>query len=283
MNENPTASDWAAARGEKWREQVARMEPMLAQVDTPLIQALDLHAPCRIAEIGCGGGGTTLELLKRAPLGSLVHGFDISPALIELARTRTQPDPRNIRFELADMATAKAPEVRYDRLVSRFGIMFFDDPLSAFKNLNSWLAPGGRFAFAAWGNPEENPWVTSVRKVVMELVEVPKTDPDGPGPFRYAEADKFLQLLTLAGFADLRVKEWRGMLPIGGGLSAAEAANFGVASFSNFEELLMQAGDGKVEKARQILTQDLSRYEENGIVSMSSCVHLFTGSQPKTA
>jgi SAM-dependent methyltransferase len=87
MNENPAASDWAATRGEKWRSQLAGMEAMITPVDQPLIHALHLDAPCRIADIECGGG-TTLEILRRVPAGSVVHGFDISPALIELARAR---------------------------------------------------------------------------------------------------------------------------------------------------------------------------------------------------
>jgi SAM-dependent methyltransferase len=173
MNENPAASDWTAARGEKWRAQLAGMEAMLTPVDEPLIRALNLDAPCRIADIGCGGGGTTLEILRRAPAGSVVHGFDLSPALIELARSCKRSDERAIGFEIADMATATAPEKPYDRLVSRFGIMFFDDPLAAFANLVRWLAPGGRFAFAVWGRPAENPWMTSVRQVVAEIIPLP--------------------------------------------------------------------------------------------------------------
>jgi SAM-dependent methyltransferase len=100
-----------------------------------------------------------LEILRRAP-GSVVHGFDLSPALIELARSRKRSDERAFAFEIADMATAPAPEEPYDRLFSRFGIMFFDDPLAAFANLVRWLASGGRFAFAVWGPPAENPWMT---------------------------------------------------------------------------------------------------------------------------
>ncbi len=147
---------------------------MLAPVDEPLIHALNLDAPCRIADIGCGAGGTTLEILRRALTGSAVHGFDLSPGLIESARRR-----KRSAFEVADMATA--PEKPYDRLVSRFGIMFFDDPHGAFANLVRWLAPGGRFAFAAWGSPAENPWMTSVRQVVVEIIDLPPPDPEDWG------------------------------------------------------------------------------------------------------
>ena len=122
------------------------------------------------------------------------------------------------------MATATAPEVPYDRLVSRFGIMFFDDSLAAFGNLIRWLAPGGRFAFAVWGRLDQNPWMTSIRQVVAEIIDLPTPDPEAPGPFRYGEADKLLTLLDRAGFGNPDVSDWRGVLPIGGGLPAAEAA-----------------------------------------------------------
>jgi SAM-dependent methyltransferase len=277
MNENPRATEWAAARGEKWRAQLAGMEAMLTPVDEPLIRALNLDAPCRIVDIGCGGGGTTLEILRRAPAGSVVHGFDLSGALIEVARTRKPSDERAIVFEIADMATASAPEEPYDRLLSRFGIMFFDDPPAAFANLVRWLAPGGRFAFAVWGPTADNPWMTSVRQVVAEIIDLPPPDPEAPGPFRYAKADKLLTLLDRAGFGEFNVRDWRGVLPIGGGLPAAEAANFAIASFASFGELLAEAGNEAVDAARRSLTARLLRHQQDGAVRMDACIHIVTG------
>lgn len=277
MNENPAASDWAATRGAKWRAQLAGMEAMIAPVDEPLIRELRLDAPYRIADIGCGGGGTTLEILRRAPAGSVVHGFDISAASIEWARKRS--DERAIAFEIADIATASAPEEPYDRLASRFAIMFFDDPPAAFANLVRWLAPGGRFAFAVWGRPAENPWMTSVREVVAEIIDMPPPNPEAPGPFRYAESDKLVALLKRAGFGELHVCEWRGALPIGGGLPAAEAANFALASFSSFAELLAEAGEEALNDARRSLTARFSRHQQEGAVRMDACVHIFTGAR----
>lgn len=278
-NTTPT-TDWTAARGAKWRAQLAGMEATLAPVDEPLIHALNLDASYRIADIGCGGGGTALEILRRAPAGSVVHGFDISPALIELARRRIVTDERAIAFETADMATEIAPAEPYDRLVSRFGIMFFDDPPAAFANLVRWLMPGGRFAFAAWSRPAENSWMETVREVVAEIVEVPSLDPDAPGPFRYSAADKLLPILDRVGFAHLDAREWRGVLPIGGGLAAAEAANFALAAFSSFGELLAAAGDEALQEARQRLTERFSGHEQDGVVRGDACVHIFTGARP---
>jgi SAM-dependent methyltransferase len=276
MNENPAASDWFAARGEKWCTQLSGMESTLMPIDEPLIRALQLEAPSRIAEVGCGGGGTAMEILRRAPAGSVVHGFDISPSLIELARGRPRPDERAIVFEVADMATATS-EKPYDRLVSRLGVMFFDDPHAAFANLVRWLQPGGLFAFAVWGRPSDNPWMTSVREVVARVIEMPQTDPEAPGPFRYADSDKLLALLDRAGFTKLDVRDWRGALPIGGGLPPAEAAHFALSSFSSFGELLAKAGDDALNEARRSLTTCFSHHQQDGAVRMDACVRIVTG------
>jgi SAM-dependent methyltransferase len=277
--ENPAASDWAGARGEKWRGQVDGMEATLAPIDEPLISALHLERQCTIADVGCGGGGTTLEIRRRAPSGSVVHGYDISPALIEVARSRIPSADDAISFEIANVATAPAPSRPYDRLVSRFAIMFYDDPPAAFANLANWLVPGGRFAFAVWDRPANNPWFSTVRDIVTEIIDLPPLDPEAPGPFRYGVADTLLGLLDRAGFGDLEVRDWRGELAVGGGLPATEAATFSLASFSSFGELLAKAGEDAFDRARQALTTRFSTFERNGIVRLNTSVHVFTGSR----
>lgn len=179
MNANraPTGFDWAANRGETWRAHLEGMEATLAPIDGPLLDALRLDAPVRVADVACGGGGTTFELARQAPAGSLVHGVDISPALIETARGRSPREGNAVVFTAADVAKAPPLGGRYDRLASRFGVMFFDDPPAAFANLANWLGPDGRFAFAVWGPPAENPWVTTVREVISTLVELPPPMP----------------------------------------------------------------------------------------------------------
>ncbi|SEN07090.1 Methyltransferase domain-containing protein [Stigmatella aurantiaca] len=279
MNESPGASGWAAERGEKWRIHLSGMEAMLKPVDEPLIRALQLDAPCRIADIGCGGGETALEILRQAPAGSAVHGFDITPSLIEAARARIPSGERAIAFDVADMGTA-VPEAPYHRLSSRFGVMFFQDAPAAFANLARWLAPGGRFAFAVWGPQAGNAWVTSVRDAVAETVDIPPTDPDAPGPFRYARVDTLLHLLAQAGFGGLDAHDWRGRLPIGSGLPPAEAADFALASFSSFSDLLAKAGDAALQAARQSLTARFARHHQDGSVRMDACVHIVTGTRP---
>ncbi len=277
MSENTSASEWANARGEKWLAQLAGMEAMINPVNEPLIRALHLDAACRIVDIGCGGGGATLDILRQSPAGTVVHGVDISPALIEFARTRIQSDRGAIAFDMADMATAPLPNEPYDRLASRFGIMFFDDPRAAFGNLFRWLGPSGRFAFAVWGRLSENHWMAATREVVAEVMDLPSLDSEAPGPFRYCDPEKLIRLLASVGFSEIQVDDWRGALPIGGGLKADEAAAFALSAVSSLGELLAEAGGELVTHARQSLTERFSRNLRDGVVQMDACVHIFTG------
>jgi SAM-dependent methyltransferase len=278
MAENPSSADWSTTRGERWLAHVAGMEAQFAPVDAPLIRAARLDGPLRIAEVGCGGGATAIELMRRAPEGSTVHGVDIAPGLIAHARARVRGAARAPRFDVADVATA-APEAPYERLVSRFGLMFFDDPQAAFTNLACWLAPRGWSAFAVWGPPADNPWFWSVREVVAGILALPPSPPDSPGPFRYAQAERMLAALERAGFAELAVQEWRGTIAIGGGLPAEPAARFALSAFSNFEELLAQSGAGAIDQARRTLAERFAREQRDGVVSFGARVHLIVGSR----
>ena len=231
--------DWAGERGDKWQSQLSGLEAMLSILDEPLIEALQLDQPYRIADIGCGGGATSIAIAKTAPAGSKVHGYDISPSLIDSARA--EAGDIDVSFEVADMQVAKPAGKLYHRLSSRLGVMFFEDEDAAFSNLSHWLAPGGSFAFAVWAAPANNHWIMIIKNVVEEFIEMPPTDPDTPGPFRYADPDKLTALLERSGFDKVQIQAWRGLLPIGGGLPADQAARFALEAFS-IGELLDEAG-----------------------------------------
>jgi hypothetical protein len=99
--------------------------------------------------------------------------------------------------------------------------------------------------------------MTTVREVVAGIIDLPPSDREAPGPFRYADAGQLLSLLDRAGYGELDAAEWRGALPIGGGLPAAEAASFALESFSSFGELLAEAGNQALNDARQALAARL--------------------------
>lgn len=280
MASQPTTRpyDWTSTRGAKWRKHLAPTEATLAPLNEPLLQALQLDAPYRVADIGCGGGDTSIEIARRAPPGSTVLGVDISSALIEAAEQRARSVAANgLAFQLADVAVAPPPRPAYDRLVSRFGVMFFDDPLAAFKRLHSWLAPGGRCVFAVWGPPADNPWMSMVRGAVAEVVELPAPVPDAPGPFRYADVEAFMALLRGAGLRNLAVKQWRGSLPVGGGLSAERAAAYSLAAHGHFHEMLTGAGPEAYAAAERALVARFRAHERAGEVWAGACVSFVSG------
>lgn len=268
--------DWAAARSHKWRRQLTGLEAMLAPIDAALIEALALTAPARIADVGCGAGATTIEVSRVARAGSVVHGFDLSPALIDVARSRQCPREVPVSFDVADMESAAPPAQPYDRLVSRLGVMFFRNPLGAFSNLRQWVARDGRIAFAVWGPLEDNVWMTATRAAVAEVVDLAPVDLTAPGPFRYGHVAPLVSALETAGFSDVRVTDWQRLLPMGRELPAADAAEFALASFSSFAEVLSSAGGNAMQAARQSLAARFSTWERAGRVQLPGRIHIVT-------
>ncbi len=269
--------DWRGQRGNTWREHLGPMEVMLRPVDAPLIDALAIDAPCRVADIACGGGATSATVFERAPAGTEVHGVDINAGLVEVAGRRSS-DAR-LSFEVGDVEAMEPRHAAYERLVSRFGTMFFRDPPRAFRRLRAWLVPGGRFAFAVWGAPADNPWASVVRDAVARVVELPAPRTDAPGPFRYAEPGSLRALLNEAGYEGLETREWRGELRIGGGLPADAAADYALAAFSTFARLLDDAGPEKRAEAHTWLRRIFAAHERDGAVSLPGRVFIVTGSR----
>jgi len=277
-----TDYDWVGDRGDQWLTQLTGLEAMMEQIDAPLIAALDLNSsqsktePQRIADIGCGGGGTTLKLAIAAGQNSVVDGFDISSALVEFANSNAAKLDSRARFQVANLQAAEPPIEGYDFLLSRFGTMFFDKPDIAFSNIRRWLAPSGRFAYAVWGNPKLNPWMMSLKQIASRFVEVPKPEHDSPGPFRYADVDLLLNTLNSAGFKQVEVSEWNGQLPIGGGLAPIEAATFALNAFA-FGELLLEAGETTFNQAKKELVKNYKLHTNEGEVFMDAYVYIVYG------
>lgn len=276
MSQTKDLSDWANERGDKWRDHLDDLEAELKPVNEPIAAALNLNGPMRIADLGCGGGGASRGIFEAAPDGSKVVGFDISPSLVEAARTRNVDVSGSLSFEVADLQTSVPSRPAFDRLMSRFGIMFFPNPPAAFRNLSDWLIPGGEFAFAVWARPQENLWLYHLKEVVSRYVEVPSPGPDAPGPFRYAQVDGFVSLLSNNGFADVAAVTWRSSIPVGGHLPAQEAAAFAVSAFG-IGSLLDELDFDTKSTATTELACYFAEYESDGVVRMPAAAHIVTG------
>lgn len=276
-SEHPTSDDWAGARGEKWLAQLSRMEAMLAPVDAPLIELLALGGARRIADLACGGGGTTLAAAAVADPGAAVFGYDISPALVLFAQRRAGSVDAAPIFAVGDSATL-AVATPFDRIVSRFGTMFFANPTAAFANIAELLAPEGRFAFAVWGPPADNRWMAIVRETIGALVDLPPPPVDAPGPMRYGDVGILLGLLAEAGFRHVEVQDWRGDLAIGGDLEPHAAAQFAIESMS-VAQVLADRGPELIERATRALAERFEQHWSNGAVQLPARVHLVHGTR----
>lgn len=232
--EEMSAEDWAGAMGERWLANLDRFEGMIAPIGDAAIAAAGFAPGESVLDVGCGGGATSRVIARLVGPKGRVLGADISPALVEEARRRAAAEKQgNVEFRLVDAAKGALPAAAFDVLFSRFGVMFFEDPFAAFRNLRAAVRPGGRLAFACWAAPIENHWILSVIGALARHVELTPPAPRAPGPFAFAEADYVTEILGSAGFSDINVEAWRGDLLVGGaGLDAAAAADFVVNALS---------------------------------------------------
>jgi len=221
MTGTPT-HDWDGASGENWVIHQLRLDLMLQAFGDA---AIDAAAPApgeQILDIGCGAGVTSLALADRVGTNGQVLGIDISPQLIARARADA-PSNAPLRFELSDAATAALPPLVFDLLFSRFGVMFFDDPVAAFSHMRQTLKLGGRLAFVCWRGAQENDWVRLPMAAIRHLVQPAPADPLAPGPFAFADRDRLSDLLTAAGFGDVTIAPFDTTIPYGHGETRAGA------------------------------------------------------------
>ncbi|MEU7143577.1 methyltransferase domain-containing protein [Nocardia sp. NPDC046473] len=168
-----------------------------------LREAIDLGPGDSVLDIGCGTGQLTREVAKVAHEGSTL-GVDISPGMLTRARELSAAeDVRNVRFEQADAQVHPFPAEHFTRAVSRFGTMFFADPVAAFTNIGRALRPEAQLVQLVWQAGDRQEWVGTIRQA---LVGAPVAAPTG-GAFSLADPADAKSVLTAAGFADVTVAE----------------------------------------------------------------------------
>jgi len=215
VNNQQQVDYWNGAVGERWaalHDQIDRSLGHLTQAFIPFAKP----APgLRVLDIGCGCGTTTLTFaLEVRPEGS-VAGIDISAPMLAVARARAAASHADIMFALSDAATHDFQPV-FDLVVSRFGVMFFADPVAAFANIRRALVPGGRLAFVCWRSAAENLWASLPMAAARELLPPQEpVDPQAPGPFAFADAAHVEAILGGAGFGDIAIGKFDGHFHMG--------------------------------------------------------------------
>ena len=210
---------WNGETGRNWVTQDALMEAMLQPLGESVMDTLAPQPGEHVLDIGCGCGHTSLSLAGRVGAEGSVTGIDISAPMLAVA-SHFAAERNSIQFIEADAQThAFAPE-RYDMVFSRFGVMFFEDPVAAFTNIRSALRASGRLAFCCWQPRAVNPFMTVPAMAALELLPAPPEMPSRtPGPFAFEEADYVTAVLTSAGFESVAVTPLQQPLTFGRGLS----------------------------------------------------------------
>jgi SAM-dependent methyltransferase len=202
------ATLWNEGSGQAWVEMQVTLDRMLAPFATLLVeQGLDDETR-HVLDVGCGAGATTLAAARRVGRGGSAVGVDISAPLIEAAKKRAlQDEAGNVQFVNADAQTHAFEPQHFDAVISRFGVMFFDDPVGAFTNIRRGARSDARLAFIAWRSPAENPFMTTGARAAAPLLPPsPTPDPNAPGQFAFADADRVRGILEDSGWTRIEVR-----------------------------------------------------------------------------
>ncbi|MEL0047816.1 MAG: methyltransferase domain-containing protein [Gammaproteobacteria bacterium] len=191
---------WNDKAGPNWVAMQERLDGVLKPLSDAGLQAAQVKTAERVLDVGCGCGDTSIALHN---LGAKVLGVDVSGPMLEHARNRNG----DVDYLQADAATSDFGGKRFDLVFSRFGVMFFADPVAAFRNIRGAMNENGRLLFVCWQPPSANPWMSAAGKAVAPYLPAPDTPPNprAPGPFAFAEEDYVTEILTQAGFSNVSI------------------------------------------------------------------------------
>ena len=233
---------------------------------------LALPAGARAVDVGCGWGDTAIELARKVGPAGEVVGLDCCDAFLDKGRRDADAlGLANVRFVVADVQ-AYPFEPEFDFAFSRFGMMFFANPVAAMRNVRSALRPGGTLMFITWRTLADNPWVAMAKQVVSQFLPPPGEDAQtcGPGPFSMANPDTVTAQLKAAGFTNVSFERIDGPVMIGRDVD--QAIEFQLA-LGPAGEIVREAGGlaeqrrGEIEAA---LRRELARYAGSNGVTMES-------------
>ncbi|AZM51703.1 SAM-dependent methyltransferase [Streptomyces sp. WAC 01529] len=271
------AQAWNGYEGDHWARNQDRWDAVNAGFNAPLLAAASIGAHDRVLDVGCGAGQTTRLAARRASGGHAV-GLDLSAPMLERARlTARHEGLDNVTFEQGDAQVHPLAEGAYDVAISRYGVLFFADPVAAFAHIGRALRPGGRAAFVCAAHAEDNEWLRAFAELRDILPIGGFGEPGGPGMFSLADADRTRGLLSAAGFE--RVETARVRAHGIWGRDAADAAAFLLGSGPG-RHLLSQVTPKTQERALHRLTAILRPYEREGAVHLLSTALLVTAVRP---
>ena len=273
------AAYWNGPAGRRWTDRQEMQDLVLAPVSAALLDRACVARGERVVDIGCGCGATAIELAERVGPQGRVIGLDISAPMLERARERA---PANLPLQLilADATVHPFEAGATDLLVSRFGVMFFADPVQSFANMRKALRLGGRMAFAAWREPRKNPWmIVPLQEAYKHVPRLPEVAPDDPGPFAFASEDRVQRILKGAGFTGVAMEPVDLTVDLAAGRGLEAAVNGALAIGPVSRALEGQAPEQMAAIASSIRAA-LAARQQGETVPLGASVWIATATNP---
>lgn len=255
------ASEWTGRVGGTWVREWERTDRSFGSLTAHLLDPAAIGDITSALDIGCGAGEVAITLAARNPAAEIT-GLDISQDLLSVARERGSTFG-NLTFREGDAARWKPDDNSNapDFLISRHGVMFFDEPIAAFAHLKTIAAKRARLRFSCFRERAENHWVSLLQSVTP--ASSPPSDPYAPGPFAFGEAARLRDILTAAGWRDVMLEPYDYAMIAGEGEGALDEA---VAYFQRIgpaagaiADLAGAARDQAIEALRAMLAEHLSQ------------------------
>ena len=197
---------WNSSMGRAWVNNDRKMNAQLQIITNDLYKEIKIQKGSNVLDIGCGSGALLPFLSEKVGNSGLVHGVDISNPLLELAK-KYHFAKENIAFLNADAQSYNFKSLNYDNVVSRFGVMFFADPMAAFKNIRSSMKNNGKLNFVCWSKLEDNDFFVMPLKIVLRYLNKPLPTPSkSPGPLSFSDPDHTEHILKSSGFKSVAIK-----------------------------------------------------------------------------
>lgn len=198
---------WNGPAGRAWVKNQRLLDQIFAPFEVLLTSDGVLGTATSVLDVGCGTGATALAIARRLGARGACAGIDLSEPMIAVARTRAEQEQAKVSFFAADAQTHTFERADFDLIVSRFGVMFFEDPVRAFANLRRAARADARLAFIAWRSAAENPFMTTAERAAAPLLsDLPARQPGGPGQFAFADPDRVRAVLAESGWSDIDVQ-----------------------------------------------------------------------------
>jgi len=198
---------WNGPAGRAWVDQQELLDQLFTPFEELLLDAVAAASATQVLDVGCGTGSTTLAIARQ--LGSAGHavGIDISEPMISAATARAECEGSAAGFLCANAQTRAFAPASFDMIVSRFGVMFFDDPVRAFANLRRAARKDATLHCIAWRSAAENPFMTTAERAAAPLLpNLPVRQPGAPGQFAFADRDRVRGILEEAGWEQIEMQ-----------------------------------------------------------------------------